>query len=125
MTEIIGAFGIPLCHVTVWRDVQALGESPEDLLTIPVNVSVPTWPAVPSEPGFDYDVEDVVFPNVAAALEVVSGDVALDPATFDKAVGAYQAAVDAVRQSVYTPTLMDGVPVPVLLTVTVRFGLRS
>ncbi|MCG6920756.1 MAG: energy transducer TonB [Acidobacteria bacterium] len=36
-----------------------------------------------------------------------------------------QAAVDAVKEWVYTPTLMDGVPVPVLLTVTVRFGLRS
>ena len=36
-----------------------------------------------------------------------------------------EAAVDAVRQWVYSPTLMDGVPVPVLLTVTVRFGLRS
>jgi protein TonB len=32
-----------------------------------------------------------------------------------------EAAVDAVRQWIYTPTLMDGVPVPVLLTVTVRF----
>jgi protein TonB len=34
-----------------------------------------------------------------------------------------QAALDAVRQWVYTPTLMDGVPVPVLMTVTVRFDL--
>lgn len=36
-----------------------------------------------------------------------------------------EAAVDAVRQWVYTPTLMDGVPVPVLMTVTVRFDLRN
>jgi protein TonB len=36
-----------------------------------------------------------------------------------------EAAVDAVRQWVYTPTLMDGVPVPVLLTVTVHFGIRN
>ena len=35
------------------------------------------------------------------------------------------AAVDAVRQWVYTPTLMDGVPVPVLMTVTVRFDLKN
>ena len=34
-----------------------------------------------------------------------------------------EAAVDAVRQWVYTPTLMDGIPVPVLMTVTVRFDL--
>jgi protein TonB len=36
-----------------------------------------------------------------------------------------EAAVDAVKQWVYTPTLMDGVPVPVLMTVTVRFDLRD
>ena len=36
-----------------------------------------------------------------------------------------EAAVDAVRQWVYTPTLMDGVPVPVLMTVTVRFDLKE
>lgn len=34
-----------------------------------------------------------------------------------------EAAVDAVRKWVYTPTLMDGIPVPVLMTVTVRFDL--
>ena len=32
-----------------------------------------------------------------------------------------EAAVSAVRQWRYTPTLLDGVPVPVLMTVTVRF----
>ncbi len=36
-----------------------------------------------------------------------------------------EAAVDAVKQWVYIPTLMDGVPVPVLLTVTVRFALTN
>jgi TonB family protein len=32
------------------------------------------------------------------------------------------AAVAAVKQWVYAPTLLDGVPIPVLLTVTVNFG---
>ena len=35
------------------------------------------------------------------------------------------AAVAAVKQWVYTPTLRDGVPVPLSLTVTVRFGLSD
>jgi protein TonB len=35
-----------------------------------------------------------------------------------------QAAVDAVRQWEYSPTLLNGVPVPVVMTVTVRFDLR-
>ena len=34
-----------------------------------------------------------------------------------------QAAVGAVRQWVYTPTLLNGVPVPVIMTVTVNFKL--
>jgi len=34
-----------------------------------------------------------------------------------------QAAIDAVRQWVYTPTLLNGVPVPVIMTVTVNFKL--
>jgi protein TonB len=36
-----------------------------------------------------------------------------------------EAAVAAVRQWVYTPTLRDGVPVPIIMTVTVRFGLEE
>jgi protein TonB len=36
-----------------------------------------------------------------------------------------EAAVEAVQQWVYAPTLLDGVPVPVLLTVTVRFELSD
>jgi protein TonB len=35
-----------------------------------------------------------------------------------------QAAIDAVRRWRYTPTLLNGVPVPVLMTITVRFSLR-
>ena len=34
------------------------------------------------------------------------------------------AALDAVRRWRYTPTLLNGVPVPVLITITVRFTLR-
>ena len=34
------------------------------------------------------------------------------------------AAVGAVRQWEFTPTLMNGVPVPVIMTVTVNFTLQ-
>jgi len=34
------------------------------------------------------------------------------------------AAIDAVERWRYTPTLLNGIPVPVLITVTVRFALR-
>ena len=36
-----------------------------------------------------------------------------------------EAAVEAVKQWVYTPTLIDGVPVSVVMTVTVNFLLRE
>ena len=35
-----------------------------------------------------------------------------------------QAALDAVRQWQFTPTLLNGVPVPVIMTVTVNFTLQ-
>jgi protein TonB len=35
-----------------------------------------------------------------------------------------QAALDAVRQWEYEPTLLNGRPVPVIMTVTVNFALR-
>ena len=34
-----------------------------------------------------------------------------------------EAVLDAVRQWQYTPTLLNGVPVPVIMTVTVQFTL--
>jgi len=36
-----------------------------------------------------------------------------------------QAAIDAVKEWQYTPTLMNGVAVPVIMTVTVNFSLRE
>jgi protein TonB len=36
-----------------------------------------------------------------------------------------EAALEAVRKWVYTPTLLDGVPTPVIMTVTVRFRLSN
>ena len=35
------------------------------------------------------------------------------------------AAVDAVRQWRFTPTLLDGSPVEIVMTVTVQFGLSD
>jgi len=35
-----------------------------------------------------------------------------------------QAAIDAVKQWKFTPTLLNGVPVEVLMTVTVNFTLQ-
>ena len=35
-----------------------------------------------------------------------------------------EAALTAVKQWVYSPTLLNGVPVPVIMTVTVNFRLQ-
>jgi protein TonB len=35
-----------------------------------------------------------------------------------------QAALDAVKQWQYTPTMLNNVPVPVIMTVTVNFTLQ-
>jgi protein TonB len=34
------------------------------------------------------------------------------------------AAIDAVKQWTYTPTTLNGQPVPVIMTVTVNFALQ-
>ena len=78
---------------------------------------------------------DPVYPRVAQAAHV-EGTVILE-AIID-ASGAVtsvrvlrsiplldQAAVDAVRGWKFTPTLLNGVPVPIALTVTVRFTLTE
>jgi protein TonB len=36
-----------------------------------------------------------------------------------------QAAIDAVKQWTYEPTLLNGVPVPVIMTVTVNYKLGA
>jgi len=36
-----------------------------------------------------------------------------------------EAALAAVRQWRYTPTLLNGVPVPVIMTVTVQFTIKD
>jgi protein TonB len=36
-----------------------------------------------------------------------------------------EAAVKAVRQWVYTPTLLNGIPVPVIMTITLRFNFTA
>jgi protein TonB len=75
-----------------------------------------------------------VYPDLARAARV-QGTVILE-ATIDE-TGAVtnvkvlrsiplldRAATDAVRRWRYTPTRLNGVPVPVLMTVTVTFTLR-
>jgi hypothetical protein len=38
-------------------------------------------------------------------------------------LSAARVTLDAVKQGVYTPTLLNGVPVPVIMAVTVNFKL--
>jgi protein TonB len=74
-----------------------------------------------------------VYPEVARAARV-QGDVVLDCTISNEGrvvdvkvlsghVLLQAAAVDAVRQWLYRPTLLNGVPVPVVMTVTVHFTI--
>jgi protein TonB len=62
--------------------------------------------------------EVVVECTIDPSGRVVDASVTRSNPVFDAA------ALDAVRSWRYRPTLVDGVPVPVLMTVTVRFHLR-
>ena len=44
--------------------------------------------------------------------------------TVNKPTAAFVAAHDAVKQWQFTPTLLNNVPVPVIMTVTVNFTLQ-
>ena len=59
----------------------------------------------------------------AVTIEVTIGaDGKVDDAKVVRSIPLLdQAALDAVRQWEYTPTLLNGVPVPVLMNVTINF----
>ena len=75
------------------------------------------------------------YPELARAARI-QGDVVLDCTISNEGrvvdvkilsgpIPLQAAAVDAVRQWLYQPTLLNGVPVPVVMTVTVHFALDS
>ena len=100
----------------------------------------PPPPAKPVRVGGDVreprKVVDVapVYPQLAmkAGIEgVVIIEATIDPrgrvgnATVLRGIPVLdEAALEAVRQWVYTPTLLNGVPTPIIMTVTVRFRLK-
>lgn len=77
----------------------------------------PVYPDLPKRIGVQgiVIIECTIAPNGRIAnARVLKGHLLLD-----------QAALDAVTQWVYAPTRVNGVPVAVLMTVTVKFHLRS
>lgn len=99
----------------------------------------PPAPPAPIRTGGDIrpplKVRNVVppYPEVARAARI-QGDVVLDCTISNEGrvvdvkilsgpIPLQAAAVDAVRQWLYRPTLLNGVPVPVVMTVTVHFAL--
>jgi protein TonB len=102
-------------------------------------VALPPAPQAPIRTGGDIrpplKVRHVVppYPEVARAARV-QGDVVLDCTISNEGrvvdvkvlsgpIVLQAAAVDAVRQWLYRPTLLNGAPVPVVMTVTVHFAL--
>ena len=100
----------------------------------------PPTPAAPVRPGGDLlaptRIKDVqpVYPAIAQAARVqgvviveaiIGTDGKVRHAKVLRSIPLLdQAAVDAVRQWEYTPSRLNGVPVPVIVTVTVNFTLR-
>lgn len=112
----------------------------------PGSPSASTVPSAPASPGpvrvgsgirapqMTYRVNPVYPPAAEAArvqgvviLEAVIGtDGRVTDARILRSIPLLdQAALDAVRQWQYTPTLLNGVAVPIIMTVTVQFTLSS
>jgi len=103
------------------------------------SVAVPPTPIVPVRVGGEIKEPrkirhvNPIYPELAVAAHVhgnvvleclVSPQGAVTDVKLVRGIPLLNAsAMDAVRQWAYTPTLKDGVPVPVLLTVTVTFQL--
>jgi periplasmic protein TonB len=86
-------------------------EAPRKLVHV-----VPRYPELARRAGLQgtVELECVIDPSGAVAeLRVLSGAALLR-----------DAAVDAVRRWRYSPTRLGGVPVPIVMTVTVHFSLR-
>ena len=100
----------------------------------------PPTPAAPIRPGGDLlaptriKVVQPVYPAIAQSARVqgvvvIEAVIGTDGKVRDAKVLRSiplldQAAVEAVRQWEYTPSRLNGVPVPVIMTVTVNFTLR-
>jgi periplasmic protein TonB len=86
-------------------------ETPRKLVHV-----APRYPELAQRAGLQgtVELECVIDPTGAVAeISVLSGATLLR-----------DAAVEAVRKWRYTPTRLNGVPVPIVMTVTVRFSLR-
>jgi protein TonB len=125
------------------RTVEGVGNVPGGIPGDLIPVPLPPPPAPPVEPvriGGNIrpptKIRDVrpVYPAIAQAARVEgvviiettigpTGKV-LDAKLLRSIPLLDAAALDAVRQWEFTPTLLNGSPVPVLMTVTVNFALR-
>jgi protein TonB len=106
----------------------------------PTPPPAPAVPQAPLRPGGDIKVPRKVhhvapvYPAIAQQARVegtviIEATIGVDGRVKDARVLSSkplldQAAIDAVMQWRFTPTLLNGVPVPVLMTVTVTFTLR-
>jgi len=106
----------------------------------PEPVPPPPPPIEPVRPGGQIEMPErviyvaPVYPPVAQAARLeglVIVEATIDPSgnvvdarVLRSAPLLDEAALAAVRQWRYTPTLLNGVPVPVILTVTVQFKIR-
>jgi periplasmic protein TonB len=104
------SLGPPLPQTGVSQPVRAGGQlKPPRLLS----TALPTYPLSAKEAGVEGDI--VVDASIdtagnVSAMKVVSGPPMLR-----------QAALDALRRWKYEPSILDGQPVPVKMTVTIRF----
>jgi hypothetical protein len=86
-----------------------------------IKKAAPKCPAVTPGAGLIVILEATI-----GADGVVKDVVALRPRPADdKQVGYVQEAMNAVRQWEYTPTLLNNVPMPVIMTVTVTFTVQA
>jgi protein TonB len=115
----------------------APGQSPAPARTTPGAPAAPSTPVrlgggIPApqriknvDPVYPADAQNDRVQGVVIIEAIVGADGKIQDARVLRSVPLLDAAaLDAVRQWEYTPTILNGVPVPVIMTVTVNFALK-
>jgi protein TonB len=102
-----------------------VSRAPSDLLRVGGNIR-PPQKIVNVAPIYPQEAQDARVQGVVILEVKVDADGSVAEAWVLRSIPLLdQAALDAVRQWRYSPTLLNGVAVPVVMTVTVNFSLSE
>jgi TonB family protein len=104
----------------------APGQSPAPSTPVRLGGGIPIPRRIKNvDPVYPVDAQNDRVQGVVIIEVIVGADGKVQDVKVLRSIPALDAAaLDAVRQWEYTPTILNGMPVPVIMTVTVNFALK-